>query len=69
MEEFAFIWLFWLCRNKKVFNDKKFYYARYLPIHLFVLFMVVSSVCGGPRLLYEDVYMVGGHDEEIYFPT
>jgi hypothetical protein len=56
------VWSLWLCRNDKVFNNKKcFSYAGYLPVHNYALFAVASTACGVSRPIYECVKMIGGY--------
>jgi hypothetical protein len=42
----AIIWLLWLCRNNKVFNDKN--YSLLQAIYWFAPFVVTSSKTGEP---------------------
>jgi hypothetical protein len=60
----AFIWSIWLCKNDKVFNDKKlFYLAGYLQGHWYTLFMVISAASGGSRPLYGGLCTTGSYGE------
>jgi hypothetical protein len=42
VEALAVIWSLWLCRNDKVFNDKKISLAGHLPVYWYTPFMVIS---------------------------
>jgi hypothetical protein len=52
--------------NDKFFNNK--YSSLYLPVHSFALFIVASVTCGESQPVYGGVYMVGGHNEEYFYP-
>jgi hypothetical protein len=63
------IWSFCLCRNDKVFNNKKFFSACRLSIdaQLYSVHMVVSTTYG--KLRHGCVYTVAGHGDGYFYPT
>jgi hypothetical protein len=63
VEAIAFIWLLWLCRNDKMFNDKNSsIFGGYLPVYQYSLFMVISTEGGETKTyLWRSVHG-GGYD-------
>jgi hypothetical protein len=54
------IWLMWLCRNDKVFNNVFFFsYVGHIPMRSYTPFMVATSASVASRPLYGGVYTVG----------
>jgi hypothetical protein len=51
------IWLIWLCRNDKVFNDKNSSFMQFIYRCSYAMFMVVSPKCGVSEPVYRDLFM------------
>ena len=67
MGAIAVIWLLWLCRNDKIFNDTKFFLnAGNLRMYTPASFMVVCTTCGVLRHIYGGVCLVGRYSERLF---
>jgi hypothetical protein len=50
------------------FTIKKYlYYACYLPMHQYILFMVVSTTCGESISVYVGIFTVEEYSERYFF--
>jgi hypothetical protein len=65
----AMIWSLMLCRNNKVFNDTRAFFAGYLPVYGYTPFLVTFTSFGVSRPFYGGLYTVEGHGEGHFFPA